>query len=200
MSDTAVYRAPSARPRVLVVEDEQRLRDLWLRELPTMEADGLGASDGEEALAVIERERVDVVLLDLSMPRMDGMAFLTRLRDRLPDVPVIIITAHAALESAQEAIRLGVTDYLRKPCLLRDIEGAIARAWAKARTVAPQPSGAPAPGRQAAPAVEPLDAIERRAIFAALDRHDGNRAAAARALGISRRTLYNRLRVYGSTP
>jgi DNA-binding NtrC family response regulator len=183
---------------VLVVEDEPRLRELWLRELPAMDAEAFGAPSGEEALAFLERRPVDVVLLDLAMPGMDGMTFLARLRARGDAVPVVIVTAHAALESAQEAIRLGVAGYLRKPCLLRELEEAISRAVTQRRSGPPPTPAFDSPAPTPPDAVEPLDEIERRAILDALRVHRGNRAAAARALGISRRTLYNRLHAYGA--
>lgn len=194
--------APSTRSlRILIVEDERRLAELWQRELRGIDVDVLAAPDGEEGLALMEREPADVVLLDLALPRMDGIAFLERLRARWSDVPVIIITAYGSLESAQRAIRLGVSEYLRKPCHLGDLEAAIARTRPKAierraRRAADEyaPEGAAGPtGSEAASLAE----LERRAIFAALDRFDGNRSAAARALGISRRTLYNKLDEYG---
>lgn len=199
---SALAARPASGPRVLIVEDEPRLRELWLRELPAMGAQGLAAPDGGAALELLEREPIDVVLLDLAMPRMDGMSFLECLRERGSDVPVVIVTAHAALESAQEAIRLGVAGYLRKPCLLRDLEDAIARAWKASRALRrpdPAPAREPEPPAPPPGGVEPLDSVERRAIEGALRSHAGNRAAAARSLGISRRTLYNRLRAYAES-
>ncbi len=197
----------TARIRVLVVEDEARLRELIVRELTEMNAVGVGAGDAEQALAIMQNQTADVILLDLNLPRIDGMTFLDTLRAQWPDTPVIILTAFGTLESAQRAIRHNVVDYLRKPCHLGEIETALARARERiaqctnltSRTSAEHDSfgGQPAGIAESTAPPERLDALEKQAILAALQRCDGNRTAAARALGISRRTLYNKLNEYG---
>lgn len=186
--------------KLLIVEDEPRLRDLWSRELGRADAAVRAAPDAFAALELMRAEAADVVLLDLKLPRMDGLAFLERFRETWPDTPVVIITAHGELESAQAAIRLGAADYLRKPCMLGDIEAALARAFARSRRTRPLPSLADTADALEEPKpapVEPIADLERRAILETLRRLGGNRSAAARALGISRRTLYNRLHEYG---
>jgi DNA-binding NtrC family response regulator len=112
---------------ILVVDDEELIR--WsLRE--HLHAEGyriLEAEDGLAALDLLTRCSPDIVLLDIRMPRMDGMAFLRRLRETDNDLPVIVMTAFGAVESAIEATRLGARAYLHKPFDLREVAIAVGR-------------------------------------------------------------------------
>jgi DNA-binding NtrC family response regulator len=101
--------------RVLIVDDEPDVVANWTR---VLERDGyacLGATDGERALDLLASERPDVVLTDLQMPRVDGLAVLRRATELDPDAVVIVITGHGTVESAVEAMRAGAFDYLLKP-------------------------------------------------------------------------------------
>ena len=93
------------------------------------------ASSGEEGLTEFERLRPDVVLLDVMLPQMGGIAVLRALKKRSPDVPVIMVTAYAEVQTAVQAIKMGATDYLQKPIdpevVRREIEQAIARTSAE---------------------------------------------------------------------
>ena len=71
--------------------------------------------NGVEALGVMEQRPADVVLLDLRMPGMDGMAVLKTIKQRWPETEVVIITGYPNIETAKEAVRLGAYDYLAKP-------------------------------------------------------------------------------------
>ncbi len=185
---------PHRRARVLIVEDEPRLRDLLCETLPDMGFDVQPARSAEEALRLLRDTPIDIVLLDLNLPAMDGLDFLEAFRQKQPHAPVIVMTGFGSLPAAQRAIRQGVTDFLTKPCHMGEIEAALERArriWAEQREQEQQHTDTskitePPPGAT-------LEEIETRAILAALERHGGNRSAAAAELGISRRTLYNRL-------
>jgi len=101
--------------RILVVDDEPIMREL-LRMM--LEKEGYAvrtACDGVEAVALFRAEPADVVIEDLKMPRMDGIALLRHLAECAPDVSVIIITAFSTWDSSVEAMRLGAFDYIRKP-------------------------------------------------------------------------------------
>jgi DNA-binding NtrC family response regulator len=89
----------------------------------------LAAGRGEEALALAARQRVDLALLDLKMPGMDGLAVLRELHLRQPDLPVILLTAYATVPTAVEAMRLGALDYLRKPFDVEEVLFKIANAF-----------------------------------------------------------------------
>jgi two-component system response regulator FlrC len=101
--------------RILVADDEEGLREFVADALA---GDGhvvVRAADGAEALQHIAREQFDLVITDLKMPRIDGLAVLQRLRAEQPDAEAIMLTAHGSVESAVEAMRLGAFDYLEKP-------------------------------------------------------------------------------------
>jgi DNA-binding NtrC family response regulator len=187
--------------RVLVVDDESRLRDMLVRSASEMGFDPVSARSAEQALKLLEAdgENVDIVLLDLNLPGMDGMDLLEQLRRRWPHVQVVILTGFGNLDSAKKAIRLDAVDFLTKPCPLEELEIALAKARRRRLEVL-QP-GLPEPAEaddQAAESDSPmtLEDFERIHILAALDRHGGNRAAAAAELGISERTMYYRLGHY----
>jgi len=100
--------------RILVVDDEAGIRE-FLSEALADDHEVAAAASGAAAWARIEREGFDLVLTDLSMPGMDGMELLRRVREAQPEVEVIVITAHGKVDSAVEAMRLGAFDYLQKP-------------------------------------------------------------------------------------
>jgi two-component system nitrogen regulation response regulator NtrX len=103
------------RPRILVVDDEDAIR----RSLAMMfEFEGFDcetASSGPEAVQVIERAEIDLVILDVKMAGLDGLETLRLLRERAKDVPVIMLSGHGTVKTAVEATRLGAFDFLEKP-------------------------------------------------------------------------------------
>lgn len=105
----------NANTKVLIVDDEEVVRRAHLRTLAAAQCQAHAVWNGEEALHAMENDRFDVVLLDLRMPGIDGMAVLRTLKDKWPDSEVIVITGYPCVETAKEAIRLGAYDYLAKP-------------------------------------------------------------------------------------
>ena len=100
---------------ILVVDDEEVVRRGYARALTAADCDVHAAWNGKEALAALERQTYDVVLLDLRMPELDGMAVLKAIKDKWPESEVVVITGYPSLETAKEAVRLGACDYLAKP-------------------------------------------------------------------------------------
>jgi two-component system copper resistance phosphate regulon response regulator CusR len=101
--------------RILVIEDEPRILSFLSRGL---EAEGffvLGARDGREGLRLAETTRFDLVILDLLLPRLDGLSVLRTLDEKQPDVPVVIVSARADLATKLQGFGLGASDYLTKP-------------------------------------------------------------------------------------
>ncbi|MFQ5424383.1 MAG: response regulator [Phycisphaerae bacterium] len=189
--------------RILLVEDEKRLREMLLRALPDMGYEATGVHTAEKALAVMEQTPHGIVVLDLNLPLMSGVELMEILHDRWPETSVIILTGFGDLDAAQKAIRLGVVDFLSKPCGLGDLERAIDRARRRQPTrppidtaVEPEPTREAAAPAQSAEGPVHLADIEKSYILAALRRHHGNRNAAAAELGISVRKLYYRLAEY----
>jgi DNA-binding NtrC family response regulator len=140
--------------RILIVDDDRNSRESLRRAL---ERDGHRvhtAEDGKAALAVARSEELDLVLTDLIMPGLGGLAFLEGLRVIRPDVPAILISAFANVDTAVKAVQRGVSDVLEKPIRLRDVRKAVkramegrplARSYAGVLEQAPEP---PPPERQ----------------------------------------------------
>lgn len=107
--------------RILVVEDEPRILAFVTRRL---EAEGFlvdAAADGAAALATAARHRPDLVVLDLLLPRIDGLTVLKRLSQDHPTLPVVIVSARADLPAKLRGFELGAWDYLGKPFLLDEL-------------------------------------------------------------------------------
>jgi DNA-binding NtrC family response regulator len=186
----------SRKTRTLIVEDEPRYRSFLEDVLRDMDCTPVGAKDAEEALRAIAVEPPELLLLDLNLPLMDGLTFLERFRKTQPETPVVILTGFGDLAAAKSAIRLRVSDFLTKPCDLGQIEVAIDRARRRGRKERVEEHAARGEAASKAADVRPLAEMERAAIFDALRQSAGNRSEAARRLGISRRSLYNKIGEY----
>lgn len=113
-STAAEGRAERPRPRVLIVDDTRLDREL-AREAVGEQAEVEECGSAEEAFAALDRGSFDLVLTDLVLPGLSGAQLLARIQSEHPDTDTILITAHASLDSAVEALRLGALDYLSKP-------------------------------------------------------------------------------------
>jgi DNA-binding NtrC family response regulator len=121
--------------RVLVVDDDQLLRQLVTDQLSRSGFDAAAAASGEDALAALQASDYDVVLLDIRMTGMSGLAALREIR-QLDDPPeVIMLTADTSLGTGLEAMRYGAYDYLTKPATLDEMEALIRKADEKRRLV-----------------------------------------------------------------
>jgi DNA-binding NtrC family response regulator len=131
--------------RVLVVDDELSLRKVLSATLQREGYEVQLASDGEEAMAALERDGADVVVTDLVMPRMDGLTLLRKVVKAHPDVPVIVVTAHGKIDSAVTAMKAGAFDFVTKPFEHADLKAIIAKAARQsdlnARNVVPDEPG-----------------------------------------------------------
>jgi two-component system response regulator FlrC len=101
--------------RILVVDDEAGVRAFLEAALRSDGHDVTPAADGAEALALLRRHSFHVLITDLRMPQLDGMALLRHARSERPDTEVIVLTAFGAVDSAIEAMKLGAFEYLQKP-------------------------------------------------------------------------------------
>ena len=108
-------QACSDAPRVLVVDDEAMLADLLSQALRHEGWETATAKDGLDALAKATSFHPDVVILDVQMPRMDGLETLERLRARDPELPVLFLTARDAVADRVQGLRAGADDYVTKP-------------------------------------------------------------------------------------
>ncbi|MBI2877308.1 MAG: response regulator [Candidatus Tectomicrobia bacterium] len=120
------------RANILVVDDELGTRES-LRVILEGRYQVKTVERGKEALRLIAAQEPDIIFLDLLMPEMSGIEVLRRIREISPEIQVAIVTAYASLENAQEALRLGATDYLIKPFDRRDVERVVEKGLSRRR-------------------------------------------------------------------
>jgi DNA-binding NtrC family response regulator len=121
------------RARILVAEDEANLRLVLQKELERAGHEVRVAPDGDAALKLLEESNVDVLLTDINMPRIDGMELLRRVHQRPNPPEVIMLTGHATIETAIEAMKLGAYDYLSKPYHITELDALVKQAAEKRR-------------------------------------------------------------------
>jgi nitrogen regulation protein NR(I) len=115
-------------PHVLIVDDELNIRRVLAAMLAREGYEVTTAADGEQAVAVLHKTPVHVVVSDLVMPRMGGMELLERVSAEFPDIPLIFITAHGTVDSAVQALKAGAFDYITKPFDQAELKKVIAKA------------------------------------------------------------------------
>jgi len=133
---------------VLVVDDEPAIRSLFVRALRDAGYDTLEAADGVQALELLKRHSVALILLDSTMPRLDGAGVIRAIRQReaTRTLPVILVTAKGDLKDRVEGLEAGADDYLAKPVMLDEL---VARVHAGVRSHATwRPGGRTSSGRR----------------------------------------------------
>src|SRR5437868_4961637 len=108
--------------RILFADDEKSLQEFMRSELPRLGHEVTVCPDGKAAVKALEKSTFDAAILDLRMPGLTGIEVLEQLKQVSPDTEVIIMTGHASVETAIDAVRLGAFDYITKPCKLAQIE------------------------------------------------------------------------------
>ncbi len=116
---------------VLIVDDDPDVLNMLEGLLKKLEYNPYVAANGEEAVRVIDSNKIDVVVSDLVMPEMNGMELLKRVKSRKGDIPFVMITGHPSIETAVEAIKKGAYDYLTKPFQAEEVRIKIDRALEK---------------------------------------------------------------------
>jgi DNA-binding NtrC family response regulator len=128
--------------RVLIADDEVEFASTIVTRLKLRNFAANMVNSGKDALAAIEEEQPDVLLLDLKMPDLDGLEVLASLKENYPALAVIILTGHGSFEAGLKGMELGAYDYIMKPVdlnlLITKIEGAFEAASAKARDQNPE--------------------------------------------------------------
>jgi DNA-binding response OmpR family regulator len=107
--------------RVLVVDDEEDFLESIVRRLELRGVEADGVANGAAALELLTRKQVDVVVLDIKMPGMDGIETLRQIRRLYPEVEVIVLTGHASQEFQRLGRELGAFDYLIKPVRIETV-------------------------------------------------------------------------------
>ncbi len=106
---------PEVNPTILIVDDQDSIRDALSKMLIKEGYEVLLAGEGDEALEILRKKKVNVILSDLKMPKMDGVQLLKTSKLIKPEVEVILITAHGTIEKAVSAMKDGAYDFIRKP-------------------------------------------------------------------------------------
>src|SRR5207245_8447904 len=108
-------------------DDEKSLQEFMRSELPRLGHEVTVCPDGKSALKALEKSIFDAAILDLRMPGMTGIEVLEQLKQIAPDIEAVVMTGHASMETAIEAVRLGAFDYITKPCKLSEIEAVLGK-------------------------------------------------------------------------
>ena len=181
-----------SRSRVLIVDDKSSFCELLRRILPP-DLEIECASDGRAALAMLERATFDLVIADLRMPKLDGLALLAQTKAKDPTIEVILMTAYGTIPSAVAAMKLGACEFLTKPFETDAAVNAVQHALAR-RGRAEEPRS-PRSYREA------LDVERGRAVKSYLVNllleTGGNVTLAAERAGIERESLHRLLRRHG---
>ena len=116
-------RRTSMTKRILIIEDNQDSRILITDLLQSLAYTVLVAEDGVQGLTMAQAEKPDLILMDLSLPKMDGWALARQLKQdaELAHIPIIALTAHAMVGDREEALRVGCDDYVSKPIDMREL-------------------------------------------------------------------------------
>lgn len=101
--------------RILVVEDDSAIRELIRDSLSLIEVETEGANDGLEALNKLRRQPYDLMVLDLNLPKIDGLALLTKIREEGSNTPVLVLSARSQRDDITQGLKVGADDYLVKP-------------------------------------------------------------------------------------
>jgi DNA-binding NtrC family response regulator len=118
---------------ILLVDDKEEFVSVLSNRLLLHGMEVHTATKGEDALAMLQEKRTDVVVLDVVMPGMGGLETLRRIKETYPHIQVILLTGHASTKEGMEGMRLGAFDYLMKPV---DIEELIAKMKASIKAIA----------------------------------------------------------------
>ena len=117
-----------ATTKVLLIDDEERFLKTTQMLLEKEDAIVFTASDGWKGIDLLKDNRVDVVVLDVKMPGIDGIEVLRRIKADYPLVEVIMLTGHATIETAIDGLKMGAFDYLTKPCDIPQLSSKIKEA------------------------------------------------------------------------
>ena len=107
--------------KVMVVDDEQDFLETIIKRLKARKIEVTGAESGQKALELLDSQDVDVMILDVKMPGLDGIETLREVKKRKPLLEVIMLTGHASVESGIQGMQLGAFDYVMKPVALDEL-------------------------------------------------------------------------------
>ena len=116
-------------PRILLVDDEVAFANNLLKLLSKRGYDAVVVYNGADAVKMVGEKEFDVIILDMKMPGMDGIATLKEIKKKVPLVEVVILTGHGSVESGIEGMQLGAFDFLMKPVSIDDLQEKVSEAY-----------------------------------------------------------------------
>jgi DNA-binding NtrC family response regulator len=117
--------------RILIVDDEYQLLEAFKKKLSKEGMEVFTASNGQEAIAILKQETLDIGLFDIKLPDTDGVELLEKLQEIQPTAEVIMLTGYASVDTAIRSMKLGAYDYLTKPVKLSELHTVILKAYEK---------------------------------------------------------------------
>ncbi len=111
-----MYSRQKSGPRLLLVDDEERFRTTLAKRLREKGFEVADLGSGMEAIDYVKENSVDIIVLDIKMPGLDGIETLTEIKKSNPGIEVVLLTGHGTVDTAIEGMRTGAYDYLMKPC------------------------------------------------------------------------------------
>jgi two-component system response regulator RegA len=165
--------------KILIIDDDETLTAVLSRAFIRRQFDVTQANDSKSALAVLEQTQFDKCILDLKINAESGLRLLPKLKQRQPQLHIVILTGYSSINTAVEAIKLGATNYLCKPVDVDEILKAFGQTADMGSLISASPPS--------------VNRLEWEHIQKVLGEHQGNISATARALGMHRRTLQRKL-------
>lgn len=117
------------RPRILLVDDEVAFANNLFKLVSKRGYDAAVVYNGADAVNIVGEKEFDVIILDMKMPGMDGIATLKEIKKKVPSVEVVILTGHGSVESGIEGMQLGAFDFLMKPVSIDDLQEKVSEAY-----------------------------------------------------------------------
>jgi len=127
MTEEAAVRREVVPMNILIVDDEQSIRETCATVSEQCGMKAAAVATAEEALEVLEHSAIDIVLTDLKLPRSNGVELLKQVHDRHPEIAVVMLTQYGTIESAVEVTRLGAVDYVTKPFRIEELRSRLER-------------------------------------------------------------------------
>src|SRR5690242_14151679 len=132
-------------PRILTIDDSSTIRSIITKQMSELGFEVDHAENGQHGLDKLDTTHVDLILLDVTMPVMDGPTMLAALRERGNRTPVIMLTSESKRSIVANAIKLGIEDYILKPFKPDELRGKVMKVLRVEGSVATPPPAAPAP-------------------------------------------------------
>ncbi len=117
--------------KVLLVDDEKEFLEVMSERMSARGMEVTTAGSAEKALSILEKKSFDAIIMDFQMPEMDGMEALKAIKDKNPELQIILLTGYATVEKTVEAMKVGATDFLEKPADIEALSNKIKKAKAE---------------------------------------------------------------------